>query len=1012
MNLMEHTPRFESETVIRLAESLYGQQVVAERLPSERDQNFLLTAATGQKFVFKIANALEDRALLEAQQQVLERLTAQGTLCPRNIPARSGAILNELPAPSGAKHLVRLVTWLPGVALGDLKYHSPELMRSLGQCLGRLDRALTGFDHPALHRDLHWDLAKGLLVVDAGEASIPDIELRGLIGKCKADFVREVAPLLPLLRRGVIHNDANDYNVIVDPTSQRVTGLIDFGDLIYSYVVADLAIAIAYAILGKADPLAIAAEIIKGYVAEHPLTSDELASLFRLVCLRLCQSVCIATQQMKQRPNDEYLAISQQSIRQTLPKLARIHPRFAEAVFRHAAGLTPAPRNEAITKWLEGQSDSFASVLDPRAWTEACHIFDLSIDSPLISGDANDNTEPHLTERLFGAMAAAGARVGIGRYDEARLLYTSPLFATDEIITENRTVHLGIDLFAEAGTAIHAPLAGTVHAFAENAASLDYGPVIILRHVTSDGDAFFTLYGHLNRASLDYLQVGKAIARGERIAAIGTPEVNGGWTPHLHFQLITDLLDAGTNFPGVCRASQRDVWRSLSPDPNLLLGIPFARFPARLPSKAETLTTRRRRLGRNLSIGYREPLKIVRGWMQHLYDDEGRCYLDAYNNVPHVGHCHPRVVAAAHEQNGLLNTNTRYLHDAINEFADRLCATLPSSLSVCYFLNSASEANELALRLARTYTRQRDLIVLEAAYHGHTNALIDMSPYKHAGPGGLGAPDWVHTAPLPDVYRGVYKRSDPLAGAKYAAKVVQIIERLHAAGRGLAGYIAESLPSVGGQIVLPPGYLSSVYQAVRKAGGVCIADEVQTAYGRIGTHFYGFEQQDVTPDIVVLGKPIGNGHPLGAVVTTPEIADAFDNGMEFFSTFGGSTVSCVIGKTVLEIVLEEQLQEHALRVGERMLAGLRSLTDRFALVGDVRGSGLFLGIELVRDRDSLEPADREASQVSNRMREHGILLGIDGPFDNVIKIRPPMPFNDADADLMVTMLETVLAEIS
>ncbi len=396
--------------------------------------------------------------------------------------------------------------------------------------------------------------------------------------------------------------------------------------------------------------------------------------------------------------------------------------------------------------------------------------------------------------------------------------------------------------------------------------------------------------------------------------------------------------------------------------------------------------------------------------MQYLFDDEGRKYLDAYNNVPHVGHCHPRVVEAARQQLGVLNTNTRYLHDFINRYAEKLSALMPEPLGVCFFVNSASEANELALRLVRAYTGHRDMIVLEAAYHGHTTSLIDISPYKHAGPGGAGAPDWVHAAPIPDVYRGAYKAGDPHAGEKYAGHVAEIIENLHRRGVGLGGYIAESLPSVGGQIVLPPGYLPAVYRHVREAGGVCIADEVQTGFGRIGTHFWGFEAQGVVPDIVVLGKPIGNGHPIGAVVTRPDIAAAFDNGMEFFSTFGGNTVSCAVGLAVLEVIAAEDLQAHARRVGDRMLAGLRPLMERYPIVGDVRGSGLFLGVELVRDRTTLEPAGEEASFISNRMREHGILLGTDGPYHNVIKIRPPMPFSDADADYLVVTLEKILAE--
>lgn len=391
------------------------------------------------------------------------------------------------------------------------------------------------------------------------------------------------------------------------------------------------------------------------------------------------------------------------------------------------------------------------------------------------------------------------------------------------------------------------------------------------------------------------------------------------------------------------------------------------------------IKARRRLLGGNLSIAYEKPLNIVRGEMQYLYDDEGRRYLDAYNNVAHVGHCHPKVVAAGQQQMELLNTNTRYLSELILEYAERLAATLQDPLNVCYFVNSGSEANELALRLARAHTKARDLIVLDHAYHGNTTTLIDISPYKHDGPGGEGAPSWVHKAPLP-------------VSDDDAQHVVDLISE------PLCGFIAESMPSVAGQIVLPEGYLAKVYDAVRAAGGVCIADEVQTGYGRIGTHFYAFEKYGVTPDIVVLGKPIGNGHPIGAVITTRAIADSFANGMEFFSTFGGNNVSCAIGLKVLEVVHEENLQAHALEVGERLLAGLRELQQRHEIIADVRGSGLFVGVEL----------KHQASGVVNQMRDRGILLGTEGPLHNVLKIRPPMPFSAADADLLLSNLAGVI----
>jgi 4-aminobutyrate aminotransferase-like enzyme len=378
--------------------------------------------------------------------------------------------------------------------------------------------------------------------------------------------------------------------------------------------------------------------------------------------------------------------------------------------------------------------------------------------------------------------------------------------------------------------------------------------------------------------------------------------------------------------------------------------------------------------------------------MQHLYDAEGRAYLDAVNNVPHVGHCHPRVVEAGRRQMAVLNTNTRYLHERLVEYAERLCATLPEPLRVCYFVNSGSEANELALRLARCVTGSRETIVVDVGYHGNTNAVVEISPYKF------------------DAYRGVYRGAPEDAGARYAAHVASTVDRLAAGGGRTGAFIAESILSCAGQIVLPPGYLRSAYEAVRAAGGLCIADEVQVGFGRVGSHFWAFETQGVVPDIVTMGKPIGNGHPLGAVVTTPDIASAFANGMEYFNTYGGNPVSCAIGLAVLDVIRDEGLQARALEVGQHLVDGLRALMSRHALVGDVRGLGLFVGIELVRDRETRQPAGTEAGLVANRMRDKGVLVSTDGPFHNVLKIKPPLCFTAGDADRLVSALDGILRE--
>jgi 4-aminobutyrate aminotransferase-like enzyme len=333
---------------------------------------------------------------------------------------------------------------------------------------------------------------------------------------------------------------------------------------------------------------------------------------------------------------------------------------------------------------------------------------------------------------------------------------------------------------------------------------------------------------------------------------------------------------------------------------------------------------------------------------------------------------------------------------------------MPGPLEVCFFVCSGSEANELALRMARTMTGRKAVVVLEGAYHGHTSSLVDISPYKFDGAGGSGRPAHVRVAPIPDGYRGPYRYGDPDIAERYAAGVAGALQEAELADQPAAAFFAESIPGCAGQIVPPDGYLALAHDHARHAGALCVADEVQVGFGRVGSHWWAFEAQGAVPDIVTLGKPIGNGHPIGAVVTTPEVAAAFDNGMEYFNTFGGNPVSCAVGLAVLDVIEEEGLRENALVVGEAFRDDLDGLRAAHRLVGDVRGLGLFIGVELVRDPETREPATAEATWVINEMKERGVLLSTDGPYENVLKIKPPMVFTRADAERVTTELDSVL----
>ena len=1014
--VVQHAPQFDAASAEALAARLFHIVGRAEALPSERDQNFRLTTADGDAFVLKIANATEPRDILEFQNAALEHLARRqpSLAVPRVCRPAGGDSIVEVTGQGERPHLVRMLAWVPGDVLARVNPHTEALLESLGRRIGETNRAFEGFSHNAMRRPFPWDLT-GTPWIAREFGRFEDPHRRGLLERVIARFERHVAPRLASLRQQVIHNDWNDYNIVVSPlesAAREVVGVVDFGDMVWSPVVADLAIACTYAMLGKPDPIGAAAAIVRGFHHTLPLEGPECEVLLDLIRSRLAVSVTMAACQSAAAPDNDYLRISQAQVWPLLERLDAVAPSWAHAVFRHACGLEPCEASPRITAWLTAHRAEIAPVMGHDLEDAPLVVFDLSVGSLEIPRPEIVQEREAFSQHVDRLMAASAARFGIGRYDEPRLVYVTDLFRhASNWSEENRTVHLGIDVFCEAGAPVYAPLAGTVHSVANNSAAGDYGPTIILEHRVDDGAVrFFTLYGHLSLASLDGMTQGRRVAAGERIAWLGDATVNGGWPPHVHLQVIADMLEREGEFPGVAAPSEREIWLSLCPDANLIAGVPIDRMGPRPEAPAALLAERRRRLGPNLSLSYSRPITMARGYRQYLYDVDGRRFLDGVNNVPHVGHNHPRVVEAAARQLAVLNTNTRYLHESGVAYARRLCELMPPELSVCYLVCSGSEANELALRLARAYTGHTDIVVLDGAYHGNTSSLVEISPYKFNGPGGAGPAPHVHTVMMPDVYRGPYRADDASAGARYAREVARAIERAEAGGRHVAAFICESLLGCGGQIVLPDGYLERAYAPVRAAGAVAIADEVQVGFGRVGTDVWGFDTQRVTPDIVTLGKPIGNGFPLGAVVTRPEIAAAFDNGMEYFNTFGGTQAACAVGLAVLDVMRDEQLQAHALEVGARLKRGLGALMADFPVVGDVRGRGLFLGVELVRDRDSLEPAATQASYVVNRLRDRGVLLSTDGPLHNVLKIKPPLPFSEADADRLISVLRDVLSE--
>ncbi len=979
----------------------------AEPLHGEHDANFRVTTKDHETYLLKLHAPAAKRAVVDLQAAALRHLATKRlpVAVPRPVASVTGTDVAFVDDPDGGTRMARLFTWLPGRVWAETGPHEPALLHSLGAAVARLDAGLADFEHPAMHRRYRWAMQ---FAADRREVLdlVSEPEQRDTARRVLERFAGQVLPHLTSCRAQVIHNDASDRNILVG-ADRRVVGLIDFGDLLHSQTVCGLAVACAYAMIGQRDPVEAASYVVAGYDTVTPLTDLELELLFDLIRTRLALSLCNAAAQYRDAPDNAYLVISQSDVWSLLRRLEAWNRHLAHFRFRDACGRAANPATPAIVRWLEVSGDRCAPVCRHDLRRVPSIVFDWSAGSAEATRVDELGGTPAVAEHLFRRIREAGAAVGIGRYRERRAVYRAEHFRTGES-GRWRSVHMGIDLFLPAGEAVMAPLDGVVRAFADNARDGDYGPVVILEHETDQGVPFWTLYGHLSRDSLEGLAVGRRIARGESFARIGDVSENGNWPPHLHFQLLTHLLDQEVDVHGVVAPEDLDVWESISPNPNLVLGIPAACAAPARRDRDRLLWQRRRHVGPSLTLSYVEPLHLVRGEGAFLYDAEGTAYLDLVNNVCHVGHCHPRVVDAAARQMAMLNTNTRYLYDPLLAYLRRLLATFPEPLDVCYLVNSGSEANDLALRLARTVTGRRGVLALDHGYHGHLSSLVEISPYKFDGPGGTGRPPHVRVCEAPDEYRGRFTRDDAARGRRYAEDVAAQVRSLEKDGHGVAAFFAESALGCGGQIILPDGYLRAAYAHVRAAGGLCVADEVQIGVGRVGTGWWAFETQGVVPDIVTLGKPLGNGHPLGAVVTTREIAAAFDTGMEYFNTFGGNPVSAAVGLAVLDVIRDERLMPHARHMGQRLLGGLRDLARRHRLIGDVRGLGLFIGVELVRDRMTLEPATEETAQVIEQMKARGVLLASDGPFRNVLKVKPPLAIGEEDGNRFLDELDRAL----
>jgi 4-aminobutyrate aminotransferase-like enzyme/Ser/Thr protein kinase RdoA (MazF antagonist) len=933
----------------------FGLIVSVESLPGELDLNYRIKCESGRQFVFKVSPLSYGAERIDVQIQALVHLEAVQLAIeiPKVIRTKSGLDGFDFLSPSGYEMRGWMLSYVPGGVYAKCGLQDDRLLKSLGRSVAEVCRALQGFSHPALGRGSKWNLSEALWAADHLGA-IRDLEARELCRKALEQFRATVVPKWSSLRHQAIHNDANDYNVLV--TEGVVSGFIDFGDMTHTALVCDISIAAAYALMGHADPLLAACVLVAGYCEVLPLIESEVEVMWTMIQTRLAVSITNSSLQRTSGLDNEYLFVSEAAAISLIKAMSVVDSGHASLALKQAGGLFRTGLDE----------NCCPSLIDK---TLGVSVADLSVGSLDLGGGSTWSADERraVIDRLRGS-----ADVLVTKHLEASL------FEVESIqVGEMPTIRLGCDLFPAREMDVLCPANGVV---------LSSDGRLVIGH-----ESFYSAFYGLEASGLD---VGSAIGAGQ---VLGVAHSEG-------CRVQFTIVHPGVDFPLWCMPSQADVYGEAMIDPYSFLDIK----PIEIGCAGSLRERRDETFSRALSLSYSEPIDVARGFMQHLFDGDGRAYLDMVNNVAHVGHSNLRVVAAASRQLSVINTNTRYLHELHANYAEALRRVLPPSLTKFFFVNSGSEANELALRLARVATGGWGMVVVDAGYHGNTTSMIDVSPYKHDSPGGNGPPSWVEKVALPDRFRGAHRGED--AGPLFAEEIDVAVEALASRGEKLAGFLAESIVGCGGQVVVPPGYLASCFAKIRGYGGVCISDEVQIGFGRVGTHFWGFEQHDVVPDIVTMGKPIGNGWPLGCVATTAAIADTFCNGMEYFNTFGGSQASLATGLAVLEEIRSHDLQGNALRVGQRIIDGLRLMQADFECIGDVRGTGLFIGIEFVRGRGSFVPWADAASFVVNRARALGVLLSTDGPDHNVIKIKPPMVIDVDDADILLGVVRRALTE--
>jgi 4-aminobutyrate aminotransferase-like enzyme/Ser/Thr protein kinase RdoA (MazF antagonist) len=941
----------------------YGLSGTLKELGSHQDRNFLLDCGDGRRFVLKICHGAYSTTELAAQHAALRHLGAEPRVrVPAVMPALNSEDLLSVDHAGNAVHL-RVLEFIDGQSLAHVAHLNRHIVTGLAQLCANVDVALAGFEHPGLDRVLQWDPRHAFALIEHLLPVIADAGKRACIAEAAEQAQAYLLPLVASLPVQAIHMDITEYNVVWARDAHRrwqLQGLIDFGDLVRTWRIADLSVTCA-ALLHHAegDPFFILSAV-QAYHQINPLQSDELLALWPLIVARSAVLVLSSEQQASIEPDNGYIQANLASEWNIFDVATSVPIALMEAAILDAVG-----------EWETDQEAEPFSPLLPSLSNQTFTLVDLGVLSEhFVAGNWE---QTGIDEQLLEA-AALRHGLAASRYGEYRLSRTLP-----DSAKAPDTFALHTELQIPHGTAVHAPFAGNLRHTADGALQL-VGAEVSLRlwGVRSDFDSG---------------------------VEFGAGDVIGQGGGALIVQLCSEPDVSPPLFTTPSRAA---AWRTLCPSPKGLLG--FECDAPTLGDSAVLLARRDASFARSQKHYYQAPPQIERGWRNHLIDMQGRSYLDMLNNVAVLGHGHPRMAQVAARQWSLLNTNSRFHYAAIAEFSERLLKLAPAGMDRVFLVNSGTEANDLAIRLAWAYSGGRDVLSVLEAYHGWSVATDAISTSIADNPQALSTrPDWVHPVVAPNTYRGEFRGVD--STPFYLRSVDAHLNALKEQGRQVAGFICEPVYGNAGGISLPPGYLQQVYDKVRAQGGVCIADEVQVGYGRLGHYFWGFEEQGVVPDIITMAKGMGNGHPLGAVITRREIAEALEAEGYFFSSSGGSPVSCRIGMAVLDVMEEEKLWENARMVGGYFKERLLALIDKHPLAGAVHGSGFYLGLELVRDRETLEPATEETTYLCDRLRELGIFMQPTGDHLNILKIKPPMVTSHRSVDFFVDSVSKVLGEL-